>query len=281
MDANTAPLSEVWTIVNGRPLFYRVNLKAAPAGAVPIVHVHGFGISGKYLVPTAERLATLHPKPIVPDLPGYGRSHNPERTLTIPQLAQTLAAFLDGFDYERYILLGNSMGCLVSLEFAHQFPDRVDRVILVSPAGGPNNQPLARALAQMALDGVRENLGLLPVAVPDYVRFGPLNSLRLFKAMTEYPTIERAAELSIPILVVAGQRDPLVFPQTARSVRRRAPEHHPCCPGPRRPCHQFLASETLSKLVTDWIQHDAVTVPPADPDHTYVAQADTTRRLTG
>ena len=274
MDTNTAPLNEVWTIVNGRPMFYRANLEAAPAGAVPIVHVHGFGISGKYLVPTAERLAPLHPT-IVPDLPGYGRSHNPDRTLTIPQLAQTLAVFLDEFDFERYILLGNSMGCLIALEFAHEFPERVDRLVLVSPAGGPNNQPLPRALGQMALDGVRETLALLPVAVPDYVRFGPVNSFRLFHAMTKYPTIERAAELSIPVLAVAGQRDPLVSHERLDRFAREHPNITLVVQDRAAHAINFSHPEALSKLVTDWTQHDAVTVPPADPEHTYVAQADT------
>jgi pimeloyl-ACP methyl ester carboxylesterase len=273
MDTGIASLNEFWTIVNGRPLFYRANLEAAAAGAVPIVHIHGFGISGKYLVPTAERLAPLHPT-IVPDLPGYGRSHNPERTLTIPQLAQTLATFLDEFDYERYILLGNSMGCLISLEFAHEFPDRVDRVVLVSPAGGPNNQPLSRALGQMALDGVRETLALLPVAVPDYVRFGPVNSLRLFAAMTKYPTIERAAELSIPILLVAGQRDPLVSHKRLDLFASMHPNITLVVQDRAAHAINFSHPKALSNLVTDWIQHDAVTVQPDDPAHTYVAQAD-------
>ncbi len=273
MDTNTAPLSESWTIVNGRPLFYRANLEAAPAGATPIVHVHGFGISGKYLVPTAERLALLHPT-IVPDLPGYGRSHRPPQTLTIPELAQNLAAFLDGFDYERYILLGNSMGCLISLEFAHEFPDRVDRLVLVSPAGGPNNQPLPRALGQMALDGIRETLALLPVAVPDYVRFGPISSLRLFHAMTKYPTVERAAELSIPILAVAGQRDPLVSRERLDLFASMHPNITLVVQDRAAHAINFTHPKALSELVNDWIEHGEVTVPPDDPEHTYVAQAD-------
>jgi pimeloyl-ACP methyl ester carboxylesterase len=224
-------------------------------------------------VPTAERLARLHPT-IVPDLPGYGRSHRPPQTLTIPELAQNLAAFLDGFDYERYILLGNSMGCLISLEFAHEFPDRVDRLVLVSPAGGPNNQPLIRGLTQMAKDSVRESLGLLPVAVPDYVRFGPVSSIRLFHAMTKYPTIERAAELSIPVLAVAGQRDPLVSRERLDQFAKAHPNITLVVQDRAAHAINFTHPKALSKLVTDWIEHDAVTVPPADPEHTYVAQAD-------
>jgi pimeloyl-ACP methyl ester carboxylesterase len=48
------------------------------------------------------------------------------------------------------------------------------------------------------------------VAVPDYLRFGLLNTFRLFHAMTRFPTIDRFVHLTIPTLVVVGVRDPLV-----------------------------------------------------------------------
>ena len=77
--------TEGWTegtlVVEGRRVFYRRSV--GPADAVPILHVHGFGISGSYLMPTA-RLLTGHAVNVVPDLPGYGRSERRERTLGIP-----------------------------------------------------------------------------------------------------------------------------------------------------------------------------------------------------
>ena len=81
---------------------------------------------------------------------------------------------------------------------------------MVSPAGGPNNQPLGRAMPQMAMDGLREPPSMLPIASRDYLRFGVLRSLSLFRAMTRYPTLERLPQLVVPTLVIAGLRDPLV-----------------------------------------------------------------------
>jgi pimeloyl-ACP methyl ester carboxylesterase len=209
MPRERVALREQWTLVNGLPLFYRVATDEANPGSMPIVFLHGFGISGRYMVPTAELLANDHPV-YVPDLPGYGRSHKPKGTLSITELAGALEAFLNAVRIERVILLGNSMGCLVALEFAHAHPHRIDRAILVSPAGGPNNQPLSRGLYQLARDATREPLGLVPVAVPDYVGFGPIHSLQLFHAMTLFPTVERALSLDLPMLLVVGSRDPLV-----------------------------------------------------------------------
>ena len=104
-------------------------------------------------------------------------------------------------------------------------PDRVHRLVLVSPAGGAHNRPLLRALGQLARDGLRESPRMLPVAVPDYMRFGPVNGLRLFHAMTLFPSLERLVHVPVPTLVVLGGRDPLLPPAArVRDVARLAPE---------------------------------------------------------
>ena len=174
-----------------------------------IVHVHGFGISGSYLEPTAARLAARFAT-YVPDLPGMGRSIRPDRPLDLPGLTRSLMGYCDAVGVEKATFVGNSLGCPIILEVASSFPDRIERAVLVSPAGGPNNQPIPRALVQMMLDGPREPVAMIPIAVRDYLRFGVLQSWSLFKAMNAYPTLERLANLSMPTLVVAGNRDPLV-----------------------------------------------------------------------
>ncbi|GAA3349298.1 hypothetical protein GCM10020358_70890 [Amorphoplanes nipponensis] len=58
-------------------------------GSEPIVHVHGFAVSGSCLLPTARALAH-RATTLVPDLPGYGRSPSWGRTLGIPELAGAL-----------------------------------------------------------------------------------------------------------------------------------------------------------------------------------------------
>jgi pimeloyl-ACP methyl ester carboxylesterase len=48
------------------------------------------------------------------------------------------------------------------------------------------------------------------VAVPDYVRFGVPSTMALFRALTQYPSLQRLLEMKIPTLVVLGERDPLL-----------------------------------------------------------------------
>ena len=148
-----------------------------PPDGATMTHLHGFGLSGAYLVPTAELLADdFHT--LVPDLPGFGRSGRSPSPPGVEGLAHAAAAFLDERQVARTSLVGNSMGCAVICEFAHRYPDRIDRVVLVSPAGGLYNQPLARAIGQLSLDGPREPFGMLGVAVPDYLRFGVPSTLK-------------------------------------------------------------------------------------------------------
>src|SRR3954454_16801586 len=73
---------------------------------VPLVHLHGFAISGAYLLPTARILADRGVS-VVPDLPGYGRSERRERVLDIPALAETTLEILDRLDIDKAVLVGN------------------------------------------------------------------------------------------------------------------------------------------------------------------------------
>ena len=188
-------------------VFYRESRQ--PVDAPVMIHLHGFGMSSRYLVPTAELLARdIHT--FIPDLPGCGRSARPAHPHDIAELAHDVAAFMDDRGVSTAVLLGHSVGCAVVTEFARLHPTRLDRAILVSPAGGTHNQPLHRAVGQLAHDGFREPLGLWPVALADYARFGVRSTVSLFRTLTQYASLDRLLELDIPTLAVVGDRDPLL-----------------------------------------------------------------------
>jgi pimeloyl-ACP methyl ester carboxylesterase len=216
-------LAERWTRIDGVDVFYRES--PAPPDAPVMMHVHGFGLSGRYLLPTAERLRDeFHT--LVPDLPGFGRSGRPNTPLDVPDLARAAASFLDDRGITSATLVGNSMGCPVICEFAYHYPERLNRAVLVSPAGGVHNQPLRRAMRQLARDGTREPVGLMRVAAPDYFRFGVPSTVRMFRALTRYPSLDRLLALRIPTLVVIGDRDPLMpSPARVQEVASRTDNH--------------------------------------------------------
>ena len=78
------PLQPGWVLVDGAPVYHR--WYCPPDAKGDLVHVHGFGISGTYLEPTAALLAARD-RTFVPDLPGMGRSLRPPQPLDLPGLA--------------------------------------------------------------------------------------------------------------------------------------------------------------------------------------------------
>jgi pimeloyl-ACP methyl ester carboxylesterase len=184
---------------------YRVG---GPVDGPPMVHVHGFAISGSYLLPTAALLTDTF-RVYVPDLPGFGRSPRPARSLGIDDLGHVLEGFLDALGIESAIFVGNSLGCAITTELIYSAPDKVQRAIMVGLAGGKQNQPLPRALGQMAWDGLKEPPSLLAVAAPDYLSYGPFRALQLFSRMAAYPALQRFLSIPVPVLAVIGSEDPL------------------------------------------------------------------------
>jgi len=193
-------------IVDGLPVYHRVDLDAG-ATAPAIVHVHGFGISGTYLEPTAALLAPRY-RTFVPDLPGMGRSHRPTEPLDLPGLARAVVAYCDAAGVGQATFVGNSLGCPILIELAARFPDRIDRVVLVSPAGGPNNQPLPRALRQM-ITGPDE---------ADILQRGQLPGVGRRRQLSQSTRQVLALEDQQPGLVVLPRPRPHSRPAAARQL---------------------------------------------------------------
>ena len=257
--------------VQGRPVFVRKGPEVP--GSIPLVHVHGFGVSGSYLLPTAGALAH-RATTLVPDLPGYGRSAGWGHALGIPSLAWALQEVLDALDVERVVLVGNSMGGPVCLEVAHSAPERVAGVVLASPAGGMHNQPLGRALVQLARDVGRERPRMVRVVLPDYVRFGPLNALQLFGELMRFPSLERILRTPVRTLAVVGTRDPLMPPLwRIREVGRLAPPHLTIAviEGAAHAMN-FSHPGELAHMIDAWLDGKEITDDPKEPGRARVLE---------
>jgi 2-hydroxy-6-oxonona-2,4-dienedioate hydrolase len=101
-----------------------------------VVLVHGLIVSGRYMVPTAELLAA-HYRVFVPDLPSFGKSEKPPRTLDVAGLSDSLAAWMGEVGLIRAALVGNPFGCQIIVELAVRHPERVERAVLQGSHDGP------------------------------------------------------------------------------------------------------------------------------------------------
>src|SRR5439155_16845492 len=98
----------------------------------PVVLLHGLGATNASFLPTVWDLARDH-RVIAPDLPGFGETAKPIRSYHARFYAQWTAALLKQLGVERAQIVGNSMGGRVALDLGMQYPDMVDRMLLLAP----------------------------------------------------------------------------------------------------------------------------------------------------
>ena len=205
----TGRLASRWRDIAG----FRIHERHAPgpAGATlpPIVLVHGFGVSSRYFVPTALRLAR-HTAVFAPDLPGFGRSERPQRALRLSELVDVLAAYVDAAGLDRAALVGNSFGCQLVAELAVRRPERVAAAVLVGPTVDPRARTAPRQLARLLGTAVFEPPGLWLIVAAEYVVFGPRRTLVTLREMLRDRIEEKLPRVAAPTSVVRGARDVIV-----------------------------------------------------------------------
>ncbi len=215
-------LESRWVTVHGLRMHARVAEALAPAGAKSVVLVHGVGVSSLYFVPLAERLAP-HYRVYAPDLPGFGRSDKPPRLLDVPGLADALAAWMRHFGLGPVPLFGNSLGCQVIIDLAVRYPELVERAVLTGPTTDPAVGNVIRLLGRGVLDLLHESPLLHPVLVFDYLRAGPVRTVRTLHAGVDDPLVAKLPRVRVPVLVVRGDRDPIATRRWVREMAERLP----------------------------------------------------------
>ena len=188
-----------------------------------LVLVHGIGVSSRYFLPTAARLAERC-NVYAPDLPGFGFSAPLGLRPTVHRLADAFEAWLDAADLKvPDAVVANSFGCQVVADFAARRPERVARLVLVGPTIDRRARSLGRQAARLALDSVREPVGLLALETVDYVQHLRKCGVGAFVEMIRDPLERNLALVRAHTLVVRGDRDPIVPRAWAEEVAATLP----------------------------------------------------------
>ena len=128
-------------ILHGHEIAYR----AAGHGPV-LVLVHGMAGSSATWAHVLPALAE-HYTVVAPDLLGHGDSAKPRGDYSLGAQASLLRDVLNALGHERTTLVGQSLGGGIVLQFAYQFPERCERIVLVGSGGlGSEVHPILRAL---------------------------------------------------------------------------------------------------------------------------------------
>lgn len=216
-----ARLEDVWTTVHGRAMYARV-AAGGPAGAPPVVLVHGLGVSGRYMLPTAVRLVPFFPT-YVPDLPGFGRSAKPAHILDIPELAEALADWMRTMGLAGACLVGNSLGCQFIVDLAVRHPNLVRWAVLVGPTLDPEARTLLAQIGRGLLDLLGEPLSYWPLLAWDYLVAGTVRTLVTLHYALQDPLVEKLPHVAVPTLVVRGSRDPIAPQRWVEEMVRLLP----------------------------------------------------------
>jgi len=144
---------EEWQItLHGRRAVYRI----AGSGP-PVVLIHGMLNSSSHWQSVALELAREHTV-IAPDLIGHGDSAAPRGDYSLGAHAASIRDLLAAIGIERATIVGHSLGGGVAMQFFYQFPQRVERLVLISSGGlGQQVSPMLRTAA---LPGVSALLSL-------------------------------------------------------------------------------------------------------------------------
>jgi pimeloyl-ACP methyl ester carboxylesterase len=144
---------EAWQIeLHGHRVIYRV----AGSGP-PVVLIHGMVNSSRHWEAVALDLADRYTV-IAPDLLGHGDSAAVRGDYSLGAHAASIRDLLAVIGIDRATVVGHSLGGGVAMQFFYQFPQRVDRLVLVSSGGlGREVSPLLRSAA---LPGVSAALSL-------------------------------------------------------------------------------------------------------------------------
>lgn len=207
--ASADSLHSVTDAVGGISIHARVSARAFGREAVPLVFVHGLGMSSRYLEPTMARLASAHPVAGV-DLPGFGQSGTPHRPFDLRELATALGSWMDVRGIGPAILVGNSYGCQVIVDLVTQQPRRAIGLVLNAPTMDPAHRTVMGQVSRVLADIPFESLPLAGHVFRDYVRAGPRRLLATLRHALADRIEEKLPSLVAPTLIVCGGRDPLV-----------------------------------------------------------------------
>jgi pimeloyl-ACP methyl ester carboxylesterase len=120
--------------------------------------LHGLGCDHTTWAPVIAALARRYTV-IAPDLLGHGRSAKPRADYSVGGYANGMRDLLTVLGIDKVTVVGHSFGGGIAMQFAYQFPERTERMILVAPGGlGSEVTPAIRAIT---LPGFGQAMGML------------------------------------------------------------------------------------------------------------------------
>ncbi|HTY71212.1 MAG TPA: alpha/beta fold hydrolase [Actinomycetes bacterium] len=269
-----------------------------PAPGPVAVLIHGVGSSRDTWATVVPLLVQRGVHVLAVDLPGHGGSSKSHGDYSLGALASSVRDLLDHLGYQRCVLVGHSLGGGVAMQFAYQFPERCEGLVLVASGGlGQETNHLLRAAS---LPGAELVIPLIshPWTVDAISRVGTVlgavgigpgmlspDSMTVLAGLHDPPTraaflatlrgvvdisgqrvsaISRLPDARLPILLVWGDRDPVIPVQHGHAAAAAIPDGRLVVfRGAGHEPHRY-DPERFAELVADYLAR----LPGLDPAST-------------
>ena len=145
------------------------------AGQGPVLLLlHGLGCDHTTWEPVIDALAKRYTV-IAPDLLGHGQSAKPRADYSVGGYANGMRDLLTVLGIDKVTVVGHSFGGGIAMQFAYQFPERTERLMLVASGGlGPEVTPAIRAITT---PGFHQVMGVLTLPGVRHVGMAGLRAL--------------------------------------------------------------------------------------------------------
>ena len=199
-----------------------VRLSQAQPGGRTLIMVHGIGASGAYFMPFAEVSAGEYDVHVI-DLPGYGVTPKPMLPLDLEQLAEAVAAYIRSLRVGKVTIVGHSMGCQIAAHVAVRHPALCRSLILLGPTVNRGHRSRRMQGVKLLMDTFKEPAAANALLFRSYLQMGMRRYLRTARFMVEDKVEETLSKTAVPVLIIRGERDPIVPRAWVEHLSRQTP----------------------------------------------------------
>jgi pimeloyl-ACP methyl ester carboxylesterase len=236
--ASWTSLKKEVRLPNGTRLAY---VEAGDPKGEPVLLLHGFTDSSRSFLPMVPYLSGY--RLLIPDQRGHGASDAPECCYGTSQFAYDARLFLDALGVKRAAVVGHSLGSMVAISLAAEYPDRVSKIVLIGSTAlvpvkrgdwlydnatavngkldpssqfakdwHPANQPtkVDPAFAEAINDEIMQ--------IPGHVWRG------VARELSYIPVGRHASDIKAPVLVLSGGKDVLLPAEHHQSLLKAFPQ---------------------------------------------------------
>ncbi|KUI11781.1 hypothetical protein AU193_15505 [Mycobacterium sp. GA-1285] len=162
---NLRPVRDLTPVLQFRTIHgYRRAYRVAGSGPA-ILLIHGIGDNSTTWETVQSKLAQRFTV-IAPDLLGHGKSDKPRADYSVAAYANGMRDMLSVLNIDHVTVIGHSLGGGVAMQFAYQFPQLVDRLILVGAGGVTKDVNIALRFASLPMGSEALALLRLPFVLP-------------------------------------------------------------------------------------------------------------------